>query len=242
MGVTLRGVSVMPDPVTPGAPVEAVWGNEVVAALTAAVNTVMSLLPIGICAPYGGTNEPANWLWCRGGDYSTVTWTELYAVIGDRFASHGSGGVPAGYFRTPNMQGRSAVGVNHGSAVGMVGGSWTGGVGEVGGSINPSLPQHVHSEHIHYLNPHDHPSGNPSLSFLFRADTYNGDGNTLPWPLEPNTGVQIAWRDRTGPMDSSPFQATQPSQGGLVNTSVTPNVDAPQIPPGVSMNWIIRAK
>ena len=227
----------MPDFVTPGQPVEALWGNEVVAAVKAAVDTVMTMMPIGVCCPYGGGGEPTNWLLCRGQAVSTVTYTELYTVIGDRF-NQGGPTVPAGTFRVPNMQGRMAVGVNNGSSWGMAS-FWSGGVGEVAGSFTPSLVNHNHGPHIHYLNPHDHDTGNSTLSFMERADAYNGDGNTLPWPQTPNSGTQFAWRERTGATPSAPAHSTQPSYSGLVDGIAT---DQPQIPPAIAFNWIIRAR
>lgn len=235
MGVTLREVTDLPDHVTPGAPVEAVWGNEVVDALTNAVNTLLSLLPVGVMAMYGGNLAPPNWLFCHGAAVSTTTYSGLYAVIGDRY-NQGQPATPAGTFRVPNFQARFPVGVNVGSSSGL-GTFWSTGVGEVGGSYVAQMPVHQHGPHYHTLDlSHDHDSGNDTLSFLYRADRYNGDGNTLPWPSTPNTGEQMAWRERTGVNPPAvPYRSTHPSYSGLAGD------DTPQVPPGAAVHFIIRA-
>ena len=110
----------LPDPpafVTPGQPVEAIWGNEVVAWVREAVAIVNTLMPLGVCVPYGGANEPANWLFCRGQAIAVASYSGLYAVIGDRF-NQGGPTVAAGQFRVPNMQARYPVGTNVGSSWG----------------------------------------------------------------------------------------------------------------------------
>jgi microcystin-dependent protein len=236
-------VAVLPDPpdfVTPGQPVEAVWGNDVVAWVREAVAAVQTMMPIGVVCPYGGTSEPINWLFCRGQAVSQTTYSALYAVVGSKF-DQGVGAAPAGTFHLPNIQGRYPVGVNVGSSIGM-GAMWSGGgVGEISGSYTPALAQHVHAPHDHVFDfSHDHGTNNETLSFLMRADRYNGDGNTIPWPQDPETGEQMAWRDRTSGVDgpAGPVRATSASGSGLV--SGTP-VDGNQVPPGVSFNFIIKA-
>lgn len=237
-------MSDLPDLVTPGQPVEALWGNDVVAALNAAIVTLNGLLPIGMVAAYGGTAQPPNWLLCQGQAVSTTTYTELYAIVQDRF-NQGSPAPPAGTFRVPNMQGRTPVGTNIGSSIGL-GSYWGNGVGEIAGSFDPVMPVHNHTvpDHLHWFDLwsggvdryHQHQA---AFDFDFYVTGFanqialNRGSPSIGYYLQHNT-----WEDSndhahrttgwTGPADRS--LTSGPAGGG------------PQIPPGVAFNWIIRAK
>jgi microcystin-dependent protein len=72
---------------------------------TAAVSTlnasaVYSPSFVGMVAFFAGTNTPAGWLKCDGTEVSKTTYANLYAFIGDAYATGGEG---AGNFRLPNL-------------------------------------------------------------------------------------------------------------------------------------------
>lgn len=239
-------MSDLPDLVTPGQPVEAIWGNDVVNALNAAIATLNGLLPIGMVAAYGGTGQPTNWLLCQGQAVSQTTYTELYAVVQDRF-SQGMAAPPAGTFRVPNMQGRFPVGSNVGSPSGGIGGYWSGGgVGEVAGSYDPVMPVHNHPvpDHLHWVDlwsggvsaTHQHQA---AYEFDFFVTGFanqialNRGSPSIGYYLQHNT-----WEDSndhahrtTGWSGASDRDLTAGLAGG-----------GAQVPPGVAFNFIIRAR
>lgn len=55
---------------------------------------------VGMVAFFAGTNTPAGWLKCDGSVVSQATYANLYAFIGDAYAT---GGEAAGNFRLPNL-------------------------------------------------------------------------------------------------------------------------------------------
>lgn len=237
-------MSDLPDLVTPGRPVEAVWGNDVVAALNGAIATLNGLLPIGIVVAYGGVAEPPGWLLCRGQAVSQTTYTALYAVVQDRF-NQGSAAPPAGTFRVPNMQGRGAVGTNVGSSIGL-GSYWGGSVGEIAGSYDAVMPSHNHPvpDHLHWVDlwsgdVNAHHQHQAAFEFNFYVTGFdnqfalNRGSPSIGYYLQHNT-----WEESNGHLHrttgwsgAADRDLTTGLQGGGV-----------QIPPGVAYNFIIRAQ
>lgn len=78
-------------------------------------------VPTGTIVPFAGSSAPTGWLLCDGGQYSTSSYSTLYAVIG---TTYGGGN---GSFRVPDLRGRTPVGKNQGtfSALGRIGGEET---------------------------------------------------------------------------------------------------------------------
>lgn len=251
-------MSILPDPpefVTPGQPVEAIWGNEVVAWVRQAVTTVNTLMPIGVVAPYTGGFEPPGWLFCQGQAVSTTTYSALYAVVGDRY-NQGQPAPGGGQFRLPNMQARFPVGSNVGSSLGM-GAMWVGGPGEVAGDYEPTMPPHNHSvpNHLHGI---DIATGSENHAH-WHVD--NGDGrfvfdgpgeSQIPLHYLPvGVGTDIGgprwfhFSSHTGEEDSEHQHGVQGATGGadrdLTTGIVGGSAAHAQIPPGVAFNFIIRA-
>lgn len=215
-------MSDLPDFVVPGGPVEAQWGNEVIAALRDALAVVEGMLPVGSVVMYGGSDEPTNWLLCRGQAVSTTTYSLLYARIGDNF-SKGLAAPPAGTFRLPNMQARFPVGSNAGGST--AGSFWINGPGETAGTYDPVMPAHNHTVPDHFHTDKGHGQ--------FAYDGAHGGADVPLHYLPRGSGTDIggpryySWATTTGGADRS---LTSGLTGG-----------GSQIPPGVAFNFLIRA-
>jgi microcystin-dependent protein len=66
--------------------------------------TNIPAIPSGHISAFAGSVLPSGWLWCDGKSYSTITYANLFNVIG--YAYGGSGG----NFNVPNLKGRVPVG------------------------------------------------------------------------------------------------------------------------------------
>jgi len=248
-------VTILPEPpdfVTPGQPVEALWGNDVVAWVREAINAVNTMMPIGICAPYGGETEPPNWLFCRGQSVSQTTYSALFAVIGTRFDSGQAAGA-AGTFRVPNMQGRYPVGYNAGSSIGM-GTMWGAGVGEAAGSFDPVMPYHQHAgvDHLHGLNISTGGQSNNHAHWGDAGGAYALDGPgafQIPLHYLPvGVGTDIGgphyfhFGGATGETPTDHHHLVNGSTGAADRSLATGFAGGGnQVSPGISFNWIIRA-
>jgi microcystin-dependent protein len=254
-------VTVLPDPpdfVTPGQPVEAIWGNEVVAWVREAVAIVNTLMPIGCVIMYGGGSAPTNWLLCRGQAVSQTTYDKLFAVVGTNF-NEGLSTPPAGTFRVPNMQARYPVGANAGSSIGLSG-FWNGsGIGEVGGGYTAVMPNHNHTvpSHFHTLagqtgpaaNQHYHkgPGGVGNRRFLIDGHDENNEVPLHYLPVGVGTDIggprYVSFADMTA-FEEQPHTHHQAGETGPPSRTLETNLvgGGNQIPPGIAFNFIIRAK
>jgi hypothetical protein len=248
-------VSDLPDFVTPGQPVEALWGNDVVASLRDAIAFLNSLLPIGMVAMFGGTVEPTNWLFCRGQAISQTTYTGLYAVIGNRF-NEAQPTTPAGTFRVPNMQARYPVGHNTGSADQAVADWWADGVGEVSGNYLPVMPHHQHPvpDHLHVLG--NWTGGQSADHGHFDRGhgryVYDGRqaGNETPYhylPVGVGTDIggprYVSYEGSTGGTGNDHAHLLSGTTGASDRNLASGFAGGgSQVPPGVAYNFIIRAR
>ena len=69
--------------------------------------------PTGAIIAFGGSVAPAGWLICDGSEIDKITYSELYAVLGDNYKNtwdNASSAVTAGKFRIPNLKGRTPIG------------------------------------------------------------------------------------------------------------------------------------
>jgi microcystin-dependent protein len=66
----------------------------------------ITLLPLGIILPYGGTSAPSGYILCYGQAVSRTTYAALYAVIGDTYGA-GDGSTT---FNLPDLRGRVVAG------------------------------------------------------------------------------------------------------------------------------------
>ncbi|HET9666364.1 MAG TPA: phage tail protein [Desertimonas sp.] len=247
-------MSDVPDFVTPGQPVEALWGNEVVASLRDAIAFLNSLLPIGMVAMFGGTVEPTNWLFCRGQAIAQASYSGLYAVVGDRFNAGGPA-VPAGTFRVPNMQARYPVGTNVGSSWGQ-GTYWSGGgVGEIAGTYDPVMPYHQHTvpDHLHGLNnwtggqnaDHGHYDDGVGAYAMNAKGAFQVPLHYLPVGVGTDIGgpIYFHFSPSTGGTGNDHAHLLSGTTGASDRSLASGFAGGgAQIPPGVSYNFIIRAR
>lgn len=134
----------LPPTVVPGTPVTGTWGNQVIAALAEHDTLITNAGFIGEMKIWPGDTAPVNHLFCRGQSLDRTTYAALFGVIGIKFGS-----VDGTHFNLPNMQGMVPVGLNTGTAVGMVGGQFTGAVGDATGTVTAVLPSHDHGGGVH---------------------------------------------------------------------------------------------
>lgn len=85
--------------------------NASITASKLSAGLISSLVPTGTITAFGGTTAPSGWLLCDGSAYATITYPDLFTVIGNQYdASAGQASPGAGNFRVPIMQGRVPVG------------------------------------------------------------------------------------------------------------------------------------
>jgi microcystin-dependent protein len=66
-------------------------------------------MAIGTICDWTTITAPADFLMCDGTEYSQVTYSDLFDIIG---TTYNTGGETPGYFRVPNIQGRVVVGLD----------------------------------------------------------------------------------------------------------------------------------
>lgn len=96
----------IPDYVTPGNPVQAIWGNDVIDSLHDLEDLIDAVQPIGATIAFPGTTEPTNWMFCRGQTISRTTYSVLFARMGTAFG----GGDGSTTFTLPDLRGKAPVG------------------------------------------------------------------------------------------------------------------------------------
>ncbi len=97
------------------------------------------VLPVGVIIAYPHDEAPAGWLSCNGAALAVAQYPKLFALVGTRF-----GTAEAGYFRLPDLRGRTVVGSGQGSGLSLRT------IGEVGGEefhtlIVEEIPAHAHT-------------------------------------------------------------------------------------------------
>lgn len=76
-------------------------------------NLILSIIPIGVQWPYGGSTPPAGWLLCDGTAVSRSTYSQLFSVLGTAYGA----GDGATTFNLPNKAGRSSMGAGSGAGL-----------------------------------------------------------------------------------------------------------------------------
>lgn len=112
---------------------------------------IAASVPSGVVWPFAGPEAsiPSGWFICDGSEKSETTYAALFAVIG---TTYNTGGETPGYFRVPDLRGRSVAGKDNmgGSAAGRITNFSGTTLGETGGEENHTLttaemPAHGHS-------------------------------------------------------------------------------------------------
>lgn len=110
-------------------------GTIVVADLASDLQALLT--PTGVIQAFAGSSAPSNWLLCDGSAVLQSTYPALYSVIGPTYnTSAGNSAPSAGYFRVPDLRGRSPIGA--GSGVGLTTRTLASAVGA------ETLPAHTH--------------------------------------------------------------------------------------------------
>jgi len=105
--------------------------------------------PAGVMMAYGGNSAPQDWLLCDGTEIKISDYALLYAAIGFNFGAVAS--VTTGYFKVPDLRGRSAVGKDNmgGTSANVIANESADVIGSQDGqeTINiaiTNLPEHKH--------------------------------------------------------------------------------------------------
>jgi microcystin-dependent protein len=199
-------VPVLPARPTPGNPIPAEWGIQVVDYLEDHEARILANTLIGEMKiwPSDTVPNPA-YLFCRGQSISRLTYPLLFAVVGTKW-----GAVDGNSFNLPNMQGMVPVGLNTGTADGIVAGAFTGALGTAGkiGTPNAILPTHVHGggwhshgvniwsggedvDHAHYVNMNTSDVSNLHTHATNIPVYYWQDGTGWEWGVRHGDGSQI---------------------------------------------------
>jgi microcystin-dependent protein len=176
----------IPDPVTPGTPVEAFWGNEVVQALAEHEAEIKALIPTGTIWQFAGGAAPARWALCDGTDHATVdpNYAKLFAVIGYTYGGAGA------TFKVPDFRAKVPAGVSGGDP------AFT--LGKQGGARNAPLLKHTHDmkNHTHYSEvgveaAHTHDVARPPgyNQLIGVQGGYGTQGDPANWNPNPPAGV-----------------------------------------------------
>jgi microcystin-dependent protein len=246
----------IPDYITPGNPVEAVWGNDVIDALHDLQDLIDTATPIGVCVPYGGDTEPVGWVFARGQLLSRTTYSVLFARYGTRYGA----GDGVSTFQMPDLRGRMPVGYHPGGTY------WGVGLGEKAGSFDIPVVSHIHPVDIlsaveNASHSHSGTTGgrntahahNVSMGELWRYAPFNSsapflrtDGtgaNGMRSELQPPGGAlsgtetaDHAHGFTTGTQSANHRHQVSGNTGSTGSTGVGKN-----IPPAQSFNFIIRA-
>jgi hypothetical protein len=136
--------------------------------------TTLASVPVGSMTMFCGPNAPAGWMECDGTSLLTVSYPDLYAVIGDRW------GTPDGtHFNLPDMRGCFPRGWSHDSTDSLTdpdaASRFNRLPGGRSGNTVGSYEMDVDRGHLHPMNP---ASGNLS----------GGAGAYWPYPQAANTG------------------------------------------------------
>jgi microcystin-dependent protein len=105
--------------------------------------------PAGVMLAYGGNTAPADWLLCDGTEFRISDYALLYAAIGFNFGAVAS--VTTGFFKVPDLRGRSAVGKDNmgGTSANVITDESADVIGSQDGQANvniavTNLPDHKH--------------------------------------------------------------------------------------------------
>ena len=82
------------------------------------IQTAPSMIPAGVILPFAGSEIPAGWLLCDGGEVSRDTYNSLFLLISNTYG--GGDGVTT--FNVPDLRGRMPMGLDNmgGASAGIV--------------------------------------------------------------------------------------------------------------------------
>lgn len=179
--------------------------------------------PSGSLLPYAGSTAPTGYLLCDGTAYSTTVYPDLYAAIGNAYATSGGQTAPAsGLFRVPLLTGRVPVGADATQTEFDT-------LGETGGD-KASTAAHTHTMAHDHSIAHDHAAfdtaagagtHNHSVNFSLAGDAV-GDHTH---PVTDTTDLEIHTHylpARQTSSTSHTHTGTSTIAAGMAGADVTP--------------------
>lgn len=175
-------------------------------------------VPTGTITPYAGTLAPESWLLCSGQAVLRSQYSDLYAVISNRF-----GGVTDDTtFRLPDLRGRVPVGAGTGTGGGVAGvGAPAGGVALTARALGAYAGDERLQTHTHIQDSHGHTASVGKGA----VDDYNFTGNG-DYVTDSDAGY-------TGTRSVAVVDTTAVNQN--TGSGLSQNVQ-----PSVVLNYIIR--
>jgi microcystin-dependent protein len=131
--------------------------------------------PAGVISQFAGTSAPEGYLLCEGQSLSTVTFGNLFSVIGYTYGGSGSS------FTLPNLRGRIPVGRDTAQTEFDV-------LGETGGGKTHTLTEAQMPSHTHIQNSHNHTQN----SHNHGQDAHNHSQNAHSHPVFGNGWFYLA--------------------------------------------------
>lgn len=228
---------------------------------------VDAVLPVGIIMPWPAPTAPTgNWLLCNGASLSLTEYPALYSVLGVRYGGSG------GSFLIPNLIGRVVVGVDPArttgermDAVGKTGGEWAvklkahvHGIDHDHAVFNTSSVSGNHEHSIDHNHPavtsaaagaHDHdfswvqdlphPAGDGA-----RIVGYVGSGLHAAVSTEPahTHSVDVPNFDGLSGPGNLPIHLHTANVPSFTGSSGTVGTDTEQVPPYITLNYVIRSR
>lgn len=115
------------------------------------LNSNTSGVPTGNISPFGGTVIPDGYLLCDGTQYSTITYADLFTVIGTMYCP---GPCTMGMFAVPDLRGKVPAGQGGTALSGTIGSS----VGAETHTLSSAeMPTHTHTGTTDVQGIHTHP-------------------------------------------------------------------------------------
>ena len=194
------------------------------------------LVPTGTISAYAGATAPTGYLLCDGSAVSRSTYSALWTALGTTSSPYGQGD-GSSTFNTPNLKGRTIIGVGVGSEI-------TGVLGTVQGvkevtltSAQSGVPAHTHP--INAWATTDG-AGAHSHSVSHTDQVYQGTGPGV-WP-QGNNGVNGYGAGNQGHSVSTDgaHNHTIPATTAQNNTAASASSAHTNIQPSLPLNYIIK--
>ena len=101
------------------------------------IQTAPSMIPAGVILPFAGSEIPAGWLLCDGGEVSRDTYNSLFSLISNIYGD----GDGVNTFNVPDLRGRMPLGIDSmgGASAGRVSGQMSNELGGTAGEESHTL-------------------------------------------------------------------------------------------------------
>ena len=169
----------------------------------------MDIVQVGTIIPYGGEMAPSGYLKCDGSVYPIANYSDLYSIIGDTYCV---APCAMGEFAVPDMRGRTAVGMDGGSAN-------FGTTGQQSGSETVTLTVNQLASHGHTMaSAGSHTHGGSTDNAGSHSHTTTSAGSHTHGGATGSTSINSHTHS------GGTFTSGSTAQGGAEATSVVSNV------------------